>query len=613
MFTIQERDFSDDESSETEYSSSDELQLNPIASKRGKPRFVSNMERHLHGHHPQHEKAAASTDSSSVATASSSSFDSDYVLLELPNLMALMEASQWDRIGQELHNLQGLATPTELQTLLDGTNEQRETALHVAACKAPPRVTQLLCSLLSHPKEYLVRTDLHGNTPLHLCCANLHDARNEFPVLKTLIALAPQALHQGNAVGDTPLHLLVASAAFRAGIRDFAMEAAAEEVLIHVLEQCLAANWQQMQNKKGLTALHIAIAHHAHERVLVRLLELGSHAANLEDERGMLPWHYVAAFRPPNVSWIWVRQLLQAFPYALYAKTNDGDTALHMLCANAKPLQNDFVDRNTAKLVEFMVGDMPETEEEGKMIEVDLDRLPLFIINNQGLTPLHVAALFDTPAPLVALMVQHAGILKDAVLSEKTTQGGATALHLACKFPHVKQELVQALATPAICQERDHQDRTPLIVALLNKRISSSVVKTVCRMYPRAASEPSAGLWPLHYAARNRRLKSSVLKGLLRTAPDVIGQGSDVGNLPLHEACQYGACVSTIECLLEKYPPAALLENDDGQTPLDLARSYVAKHSHSGKTSSQTLKVLEKAAQECEQRIVSRSDSARSF
>jgi len=48
-------------------------------------------------------------------------------------------------------------------------------------------------------------------------------------------------------------------------------------------------------------------------------------------------------------------------------------------------------------------------------------------------------------------------------------------------------------------------------------------------------------------------------------------------NTPLHDACKYGASLSVVELLLDKYPAALHQRNAEGALPIDRARANGAK------------------------------------
>ena len=310
---------------------------------------------------------------------------------------------------------------------------------------------------------------------------------------------------------------------------------------------------------------------------------------------------------------MWVEELIDAYPFAVSAVTKDtGDTPLHLFCANAAEKHrrrqeqqptNAHVPRNIAKLIDLLISkEMPReldesTMEEGTSVVMDLEHLPLFITNHQGLTPLHVAALFGTPACLIKPLLDHP--LQDVVSALPADQGGGTALHLACHSQTIDEDIVLVLCNRAACEAFDFKGRDAIMVALLNKkRVPTNVVKALLKECPESAQHicPGNGFWPLHYAVRNRHVRVSSLERIYKAGPDAIGYGCTVrGNLPLHEACRSDISFSTVEFLLDKYPWAIRVQNDEGLTAEDIAKEYAKTSESDKKTSKKILKALAKA------------------
>jgi len=464
----------------------------------------------------------------------------------------------WKSLLESIKVLQRSADSTDLEEVFTSLNGDGETILHTCAWKAPPRLALMLLELvpMDRRKEFLLMLDSHGNTPLHLACANL-DERVEFAVIKNILLLAPEALEIPNFYGDSPLHLLVTSPAF-AKSPDFSVEAAAEEAITSLL--MMVGYLATQKNQSGATLLHCAIAHGAHERVLVKLLNLAGEAASIADSRGMLPVHYVAAFG--GTPWTFVGQLIWANPSSITHQTQNGDTPLHLLASNSlKHIKNKekFVDRNTTKLAELLVGSGAE------------DVSPLMVQNNEKMSPLHCCALFDTP-PQLTRVIMESPLAQSA--SALTTEFGATALHLACASSSVSDSLanVELLATRQACSVKDSNNRTPLMVAVQNPKASGEVIKALCNTYSEAAAMSlSRGHLPLHLAVQGKRIKSSVVRALVKAYPESVNLVTRSGNTALHEACAANAQASVLEFLIDRNRDALLLQNKHGETPLDLA------------------------------------------
>jgi ankyrin repeat protein len=437
------------------------------------------------------------------------------------NLHPIFEASLWQRLYECLQDLELNYFPEAIREAFTEISPRDETVLHVAAWKAPPLLCLMMLELLSSSsvserKEMFLIGDGDGNTPLHLACANL-DERLDFSVIKNILLLAPEALEMTNLNGDTPLHLLVASAGFRQS-HNFEAEVAAEEAITSLL--LMAGHLATVQNYQGATLLHTAIGSGSHERVLVKLLSMAPEAVEISDVAGMLPLHYVAAFR--GTPWTFAGQLIQTCPSSISAQTLHGDTPLHLLMTNAKrnfhatgddtheeeeeeeteeENQVQYIDRHTTKLVELLAGSGEE------------EMSPMLLPNHGGFTPLHCAALFDPPSQLTRILMENPLAGKASV---QTTDEGETALHLLCGSETVSDMLenVRALASPEACSVGDCKCRTALVVAVQNKKVCSSVVKALTNAMPELArTRDHKDAVPLHYAVKSRKVKLSVVRG----------------------------------------------------------------------------------------------------
>jgi ankyrin repeat protein len=478
------------------------------------------------------------------------------------DLHQLLKRSEWKDLLECVATLSQLKRPDEIHEALSNRDDHEATALHTAAWKAPPKLARRIMDLIPYEerKQYLLSLDSDGNTPLHLACANL-DEHVDFSIIKHVLVMAPEALEMGNNSGDSPLHLLVCSPGFCRG-SDFAVEAAAEEAIASLLK--IVGNVANIRNASGATLLHVAIAHGAHEGVLLKLINAAPEAAIIPDNRGMLPVHYVAAFG--GTPFTFVEQLICAFPEGITSQTEHGDTPLHLLISNAHKhiKKGQFLDRNTTKIAEMLVGsDIQEN-------------CPLFVRNNEDLSPLHGCSLFDSPPQLT-------NILMDSPLAGQascvTNRFNATALHMVCVNSNVSDSLanLEALATTNACAIFDIKDRTPLMVAVQNSKASSKVAKALIKAYPEATKQANQkGQLPLHLAVHSKKAKESVVKALLKAYPEGAHDVTHGGNTPLHEACKHGAPVDVIERLIAQCPDALKHRNDKGKLPIDQALSRKA-------------------------------------
>ena len=282
--------------------------------------------------------------------------------LERSVLHDLLKESDWKALLAylgELRNKESDVIEHELSKL----DEHNATPLHTAVWKAPMPLVKLILSVIPFDFRELIllKQDMDGNTPLHLACANLElkktDGSLDVSVIKTLAVGAPHAHEMVNWQGDTPLHLLVTSPAFRADPSNFEAETVAQDLVNEVLQT--RVHLASVQNRTGATMLHAAAAHGAYERVLMALLEVAPACAEIADKVGMLPLHYVAACvsgkgTPAALAFT----LVEAYPDAVVHPCNTGDTPLHLFVCNAKRNidKHERNSRNTAKLVEVLLG-----------------------------------------------------------------------------------------------------------------------------------------------------------------------------------------------------------------------------------------------------------------
>jgi ankyrin repeat protein len=280
---------------------------------------------------------------------------------EITILHDLLKESDWKQLLSILASLRN-QDPAIIEAALSTLDERNSTPMHIAVWKAPTPLVKLLMSVVPFDVRELIllKPDIDGNTPLHLACANMElksDGTLDMSMLGILMKNAPNAHETVNWQGDTPLHLLLTSPAFRADPQNFQAEAYAEEMVKSTLENHI--HLASALNHSGATLLHVACAHGAHERVLMILLELAPKSAEIVDNEGMLPLHYVAACISGKCTpAIFAEKLVEANEEAVIHPCNTGDTPLHFFVSNAKKNidKHERNSRNTAKVVEALLG-----------------------------------------------------------------------------------------------------------------------------------------------------------------------------------------------------------------------------------------------------------------
>ncbi|XP_073163935.1 ankyrin repeat domain-containing protein 27 isoform X1 [Lepidochelys kempii] len=332
--------------------------------------------------------------------------------------------------------------------VVNATDYHGSTPLHLACQKGYQNVTLLLL----HYKASTDVQDNNGNTPLHLACTYGHE-----DCVKALVYYDVHScrLDTGNEKGDTPLHI-----AARWGYQG----------IIEVLLQN-GAN-PDIQNRMKETSLQCAL-----NSKILSLMELNY----LTFERGQSasespvrsPQHSADTFsRGSSVS-----SLSSASADTRQEVKNNYKEIEKLLRAVA-----DGDLEMVRYLLEWMEEDVEETDEaddtvtpelchplcqcskcepiQKKLARIPANGLGVNVTNQDGFTPLHVAALHGHPE-LVYLLLKHG-----ANISAKNTNH-AVPLHLACQKGHF--QVVKCLVDCNAKQnKKDVHGNTPLIYACLN-------------------------------------------------------------------------------------------------------------------------------------------------
>ena len=458
-----------------------------------------------------------------------------------------------------------------------GEDEPKAPLLHTMVWKAPPALAVALIRFLSgagEPGAALTARDQDDNTALHLCCANLGGGGDaDVSVTEALLRASPDAIRMQNAQGDSPLHMLVSSAACAPVAvrpddpRYAAIGASARLVVDLLLGTRGSAEAALLQDASGATPLHVALASGAHGSVVDALVDFAPRAMEAADARGMLPLHYAAAYCRTPVSC--VQEMLRQYPGALMAQTSSGDVPLHLLVSNsAANAANDAeLSENTRGITAALLG--PVAPADGAASR------PLGATNREKLTPLHCCALFDAPLRLTKILMAHPDSGPSSVI---TNSFGATALHLASAQPGVTKSIatVLAIGTEDAAAVKDRLKRTPLHVAAQNVHATDRLVKGLALLYPGATAERTQrGHLPLHLAAQSQA-KEEVVRALIKAHPAAAEARNRSGNTPLHDAAKYRASAGVVRLLLAAQPDAVKAQNQYGNLPLHCATAYQA-------------------------------------
>ncbi|KAM9122589.1 ankyrin repeat domain-containing protein 27 isoform 2-T4 [Pangshura tecta] len=333
--------------------------------------------------------------------------------------------------------------------VVSATDYHGSTPLHLACQKGYQNVTLLLL----HYKASTDVQDNNGNTPLHLACTYGHE-----DCVKALVYYDVHScrLDTGNEKGDTPLHI-----AARWGYQG----------IIEVLLQN-GAN-PDIQNRMKETSLQCAL-----NSKILSLMELNyltfERGQNASESPVRSPQHSADTFsRGSSVSSL---------------SSASADTRQEEVKNNYKEIEKllravaDGDLEMVRYLLEWMEEDVEDADEaddtvkpelchplcqcskcepiQKKLTRIPANGLGVNVTNQDGFTPLHVAALHGHPE-LVYLLLKHG-----ANISAKN-MNHAVPLHLACQKGHF--QIVKCLVDCNAKQnKKDVYGNTPLIYACLN-------------------------------------------------------------------------------------------------------------------------------------------------
>ncbi|XP_053126363.1 ankyrin repeat domain-containing protein 27 isoform X2 [Hemicordylus capensis] len=396
--------------------------------------------------------------------------------------------------------------------VVNATDYHGSTPLHLACQKGYQNVTLLLL----HYKASTEVQDNNGNTPLHLACTYGHE-----DCVKALVYYDVHSckLDIGNEKGDTPLHI-----ASRWGYQG----------IIEVLLQN-GAN-ADIPNRMKETAVQCAL-----NSTILSLMELNY----LTFERGKSTSQPLAKSPPCYEDAISQVSSLSSLPepaaVSRQEETKVNDKEVEKLLRAVADGDLEMV----RYLLEWVEDDLEEAEEassmeklefchplcqcprcgpvQKKLLRVPSSGLGVDVANQDGLTPLHVAALHGH-ADLVSLLLRH------GASSGVRNVSCAVPLHLACQNGHF-QVVKCLMECNANQNKKDIHGNTPLIYAC-----SNGYQEMVAFLLQHGAS---------------------------------VGLSNHRGNTALHNAV-IGRHEAVVELLLQ-YGASAHLRNHRQRTPLDYA------------------------------------------
>ena len=303
-------------------------------------------------------------------------------------------------------------------------------------------------------------------------------------------------------------------------------------------------------------------------------------ARKVNPKNGLTPLHY-ACFNP-NVTIYIIRLLIDAAPASVRSATfSNGDIPLQFLCANRE------VDEATAvEILKFLIKKYPEA---------------LRRVDGLGTLPIHRASLRKSPEYCRVLIEAYPG-------SEQIPSAeGSLPLHFACAKGSVATvEYLYKLYPDAIIRATPEGfypiHRSILLVDRRdNPATAVEIVKYLLGCDPNVKLQKYKGMPLLHYALRmmkydddsNVEIGIKMIKIIIEAAPDSSVRSLDnFGSMPLQFLCRESkvdeaAAVQILKLLIEKYPEAVRIVDDEGDLPIHLAALHT--------TSPEFLRVLVEA------------------
>ena len=124
---------------------------------------------------------------------------------------------------------------------------------------------------------------------------------------------------------------------------------------------------------------------------------------------------------------------------------------------------------------------------------------------------------------------------------------------------------------PEAASVPDNAGYLPLHWAVNNDDVNMSIIKSLLKTYPAAASTPASKnkTLPLHWCVNRSEPNLALVKELITAYPEAISTPCDHGWLPLHYSVNRAKVSLTIlRLLLDKYPAGVSHRNSDGQMPI---------------------------------------------
>lgn len=268
------------------------------------------------------------------------------------------------------------------------------------------------------------------------------------------------------------------------------------------------AKWQRSHGELLLHALFKDDSDEPALDILIPLIEANPRAVRHTDSNGLLPLHYACKNKASSEV---IESLLLHYPEAAHVPIQ-GTKALPLHIA----LRQSPID---SAVVFILLDAFPKAASMGQ---------------SQGRLPLHIAISSGAPLKVIRRLIE---------------------IH------------------PRGLGTRDSQSHIPLVTACFHEGVSMEVIKFLCDQCPDSTqSKGRFGRLPLHYAARFGT--HQLVQFLIEQYPDAVSSRDNTGSLPIHYSCLTRDSLPIVQLLLDRYGGKAshygglAVVNNDGHTPL---------------------------------------------
>jgi len=405
-------------------------------------------------------------------------------------------------------------------------NKQGETPLH---CAVEESSTEIVAFLVSQGADISAKTS-SGDTLLHLATRN--HTENGLEMVKYFVAQGCD-VNARNNYGDTPLHKVVS-------------RNPNVEILQYLLSQGADIH---AKNDNGQTPLHKA-ASLSHPTNSKYFIDRGIGFHEMEFDECTVLTH--ASFHPDFEDNVDVLRYLISIGADPNVKDADGKTPLHVAAMNTEFTDNVvvlccLVEAGADPNVKDTDGKTPLLLSAGRAHICDVEELDYLFSMSKVEYPVSPSDDAETKGRYSSTLSRTAGgsacvgllkllIALGADVNVKNSYDGRRLLDIAA-YSNSHVEVLQYLVSLGFdVNEKDDEGRTPLMSAAVGGTVDA-------------------------------------VKYLVSMGADVKVKDDNFGMTPLHLAAMYNPDVEVLKCLISLGADASI-RNNNGRTPLDLAREF---------------------------------------